>query len=98
METAKVFTNGGSQAVRLPKDCRFDEDEVLVRRVGNVVILVPKDDPWRGMMDSLPCSQMTFLPKGSRLCRFRKGTSYDLHARHEYHHLCHQPPSGLRPS
>ena len=30
MEVAKVFSNGGSQAVRLPKTCRFDEDEILV--------------------------------------------------------------------
>lgn len=46
MMTAKVFTNGGSQAVRLPKDCRFEDSEVLVNRVGNVVMLIPKDDPW----------------------------------------------------
>lgn len=30
MEVAKIFSNGGSQAVRLPKNCRFDQDEVLV--------------------------------------------------------------------
>ena len=46
MTTAKVFTNGGSQAVRLPKDCRFDDSEVYVNRVGNVVVLIPKGDPW----------------------------------------------------
>ncbi len=47
METAKLFTNGGSQAVRLPKNYRFDDDEVLINRIGNVVILLPKNDPWR---------------------------------------------------
>jgi antitoxin VapB len=41
---AKVFQNGGSQAVRLPKDCRFDQSEVLVHRKGNVVILEPCDE------------------------------------------------------
>jgi antitoxin VapB len=43
---AKIFQNGGSQAVRLPKDCRFPEDqsEVLVRREGRRVILEPVDD------------------------------------------------------
>ena len=46
MTTAKLFTNGGSQAVRLPKDCRFDDSEVLVNRIGNIVMLIPKDDPW----------------------------------------------------
>jgi len=38
---AKLFTNGGSQAVRLPKEFRFDGDEVLVRRVGQAVVLEP---------------------------------------------------------
>lgn len=42
---AKLFQNGGSQAVRLPKACSFpDEQEVLVRREGRVVILEPADE------------------------------------------------------
>jgi len=42
---AKLFQNGGSQAVRLPKDCRFTAgDEVLVRREGRRVILEPADE------------------------------------------------------
>jgi len=42
---AKLFKNGGSQAVRLPKECRFPEtqDEVLVRREGRRIILEPVD-------------------------------------------------------
>jgi len=42
---AKLFRNGGSQAVRLPKECRFPEgqDEVLVRREGRRVIVEPLD-------------------------------------------------------
>jgi antitoxin VapB len=44
-ERAKLFKNGGSQAVRLPKDCRFPEDqrEVVVRKVGQRVVLEPVD-------------------------------------------------------
>ncbi len=42
METAKLFTTGGSQAVRLPKDFRFEGDEVLIRKEGKAVILEPK--------------------------------------------------------
>lgn len=43
---AKLFQNGGSQAVRLPRECRFPEGqrEVLVRREGNRVILEPIDE------------------------------------------------------
>jgi antitoxin VapB len=41
----KLFQNGGSQAVRLPKECRFpSESEVLVRREGRRVILEPADE------------------------------------------------------
>ena len=61
MEVAKIFSNGGSQAVRLPKTCRFDEDEVLVNRIGNIVILMPKSDPWKSMLDSLDLFTDDFL-------------------------------------
>lgn len=44
--TAKVFRNGASQAVRLPKECRFDTDEVCVKRIGAAVLLFPKDAAW----------------------------------------------------
>ncbi len=45
LSTAKVFTTGRSQAVRLPKAFRFDADEVSIEKVGNAVILRPlKDD------------------------------------------------------
>jgi antitoxin VapB len=42
METAKLFTNGRSQAVRLPKEFRFDGDEVFIKRVGDAVVLLPR--------------------------------------------------------
>ena len=44
MMTAKIFENGRSQAVRLPKECRFDADEVAVNRIGDIVLLMPKTD------------------------------------------------------
>jgi antitoxin VapB len=46
METAKVFWSGRSQAVRLPKEFRFDTDEVRIRRHGNTVILEPIATNW----------------------------------------------------
>ena len=42
MKTAKLFVNGQSQAVRLPKEYRFSGDEVGITRVGEVVLLYPK--------------------------------------------------------
>jgi antitoxin VapB len=46
VETAKLFWSGRSQAVRLPKDFRFDADEVRIRRHGNAVILEPIAHDW----------------------------------------------------
>jgi len=53
MQTAKVFKNGRSQAVRLPKEFRFEGDDVFIKKVGNMVILFPKDDPWAPLVNSL---------------------------------------------
>lgn len=53
METAKVFENGRSQAVRLPKKFRFNEDEVVVQQLGDAVLLVPKGSLWKIFTDGL---------------------------------------------
>lgn len=42
MKTAKIFQHGNSQAVRLPKEFRFDASEVVIERAGDVVLLIPK--------------------------------------------------------
>lgn len=46
MDTAKIFWSGRSQAVRLPKDFRFDAETVRIRRHGNAVILEPVAEDW----------------------------------------------------
>jgi antitoxin VapB len=53
MDTAKLFSSGRSQAVRLPKAYRFEGDEVIVKRFGNGVLLLPKTDPWRLLEEAL---------------------------------------------
>lgn len=42
MKSAKVFQQGNSQAVRLPKEFRLQEDEVFIRREGDTLVLIPK--------------------------------------------------------
>ena len=64
MDTAVILTVDGSQTVRLPKDCRIDADEVLINRIGSTAILVPKDDPWKGMLESLDIFTEDFLAEG----------------------------------
>ncbi|MDE1146638.1 MAG: type II toxin-antitoxin system VapB family antitoxin [Azospirillaceae bacterium] len=51
MDTAKLFWSGRSQAVRLPKDFRFEGQEVRIRRHGNAVILEPIADNWDWLAD-----------------------------------------------
>ena len=53
METAKIFTNGRSQAVRLPRKYRFEGEEVLVQKLGKAVLLIPKDAAWETAMMGL---------------------------------------------
>ena len=56
MNVAKLFTHGGSQAVRLPKEFRFEGTEVHVRRVGNDVVLSAQPLAGIGaMLDALDC-------------------------------------------
>ena len=52
MERAKIFWSGQSQAVRLPKDFRFQGDEVRIRRHGSAVILEPVAEDW-AWLDSI---------------------------------------------
>jgi len=53
METAKIFQNGSSQAVRLPKEFRLPGKEVYVRRIGEMVLLVPKKNLWQEWFKNL---------------------------------------------
>ena len=53
MDTAKIFENGRSQAVRLPQKYRFNADEVVIQRLGDAVLLVPKESLWTTFMDGL---------------------------------------------
>ena len=53
METAKLFQNGQSQAVRLPKKYRFEGEKVIIKRMGNAVVLLPCEDSWDTLFDSL---------------------------------------------
>ena len=53
MQTARLFLNGRSQAVRLPKEYQFNGDNVYIQRVGEAVILFPVDKEWEVFMHGL---------------------------------------------
>ncbi len=67
ISTAKLFKNGQSQAVRLPKEYRFDnEKEVYIKKVNGVVVLIPKSDTknvWNRIFKSLEDISVDFMQK-----------------------------------
>ncbi len=53
MKTAKLFKNGQSQAVRLPKEFRMTGSEVYIKKQGDAIVLLPKEKSWKSLFDSL---------------------------------------------
>ena len=53
MINAKVFKSGNSQAIRLPKNYRLEVDSVKINKIGNLLVLIPKDDPWVNFIDGI---------------------------------------------
>lgn len=75
MMTAKVFENGRSQAVRLPKECRFNSEEVAVNKIGDIVILMPKENKWAGFLSSLSLFSDDFMSDGREQTTFQERES-----------------------
>ncbi len=61
MTTAKVFRSGNSQAIRLPREFQLDASEVYIKRVGDVLILVPMNDAWANLEASLSMFSDDFM-------------------------------------
>jgi antitoxin VapB len=53
VRTARLFRNGQSQAVRLPKEFKFGGDKVFIKKVGDGVMLIPYQESWQSLFDSL---------------------------------------------
>jgi antitoxin VapB len=64
MQTAKLFINGRSQAVRLPKKCQFKGSDVYIQKIGSTVILFPKDKIWETFLHGLNSFTEDFLADG----------------------------------
>ena len=64
MMTAKIFENGGSQAVRLPKEYRFDANEVSINKIGNIVLLSPKSDKWESVLQAIDMFSEDYMAEG----------------------------------
>lgn len=70
MNTAKVFETGRSQAIRLPKEYRFTEKEVGIKKLGDIVLLFPKENTWDIFTSGLRSFSDDFMEDGRK-----KGTA-----------------------
>jgi len=64
MQTARLFANGRSQAVRLPKECQFTGEDVYIHKVGDAVILFPVDKEWEIFLHGLNSFSDDFMSGG----------------------------------
>ena len=64
MQTAKLFQNGRSQAVRLPKEYNFEGTDVLIQKIGDSVILLPKNRMWETFLHGLYGFTDDFMENG----------------------------------
>lgn len=69
MMTAKLFENGRSQAVRLPKECRFSGDEVSVSKVGGCRDFAAEEQPLVGLLDQFGYVHGGFHAEWARTAR-----------------------------
>ena len=81
METAKIIKNGDENMVVLPKDFNLNNDEVLIRRIGNMIMLVPKEKALQTFMDGLNGFTEDFLPNGREpQIMKQRGKFYEIYA------------------
>ena len=64
MQTAKIFKNGRSQAIRLPKDFQFSGKDVFIQKHGDAVILVPHEKLWDVFLHGLTSFSEDFMEDG----------------------------------
>jgi len=53
VEAIKIQNLEGSQAINIPNDLKINDDKVYIKKVGNVLYLIPFHNPWQNLMDSL---------------------------------------------
>jgi antitoxin VapB len=61
MQIAKIFKNGESQAVRLPKEFRFAGKQVFIKKIDNMVVLISMDNPWESLFGGLDKFSKDFM-------------------------------------
>ena len=77
MKTAKLFQNGPSQAVRLPKEFRFEGDEVFIKKSGSAVVLIPLVNSWDSLTGSLDKFTKDYLDDRNRPTQKKRAAAFE---------------------
>ncbi len=81
MKIAKLFKNGQSQAVRLPKEFRFEGDHVFIKKEGNIVLLIPEKKAWDPLLKSLEKFSDDFMSERTQPEKQKREELFDeIHA------------------
>lgn len=72
MQSAKLFINGRSQAVRLPKEFQFKGNDVLIQKIGDAVILLPNNKSWETFLHGLNNFSDDFMKDGRKQSAHQK--------------------------
>ena len=72
MKTVKVFKSGNSQALRIPKEFQIKESELVIKKIGNTIILFPQNDPWKLFNSSLEEFSDDFFADGRNQPKMQK--------------------------
>lgn len=61
MEKTKIFKSGNSQAIRLPKKYRIIGDEVYIKKMGDGLLILPRNSAWSSLIESLNSFSSDFM-------------------------------------
>jgi len=64
MLTTRVFNDGNGQAVRIPEEFRFEQDEVFISKIGSAVVIFQREDRYAVLMESLADFTGDYLKEG----------------------------------
>jgi antitoxin VapB len=64
MKETTIFMNGNSQAMRIPKDMRFQSEKVFIQKIGSVTIIIDETDPWASLKLAQALASPDFMKQG----------------------------------
>ena len=89
MFTAKVIESGQNQSVSIPREYRLNGTEVNISKIGDIVMLVPKDAKWEGFLNSLTMFSDDFLEERGTV-DMEEREQYEIYARYKYMYICYK--------